>query len=151
MPSDPFAPPRLRNPRTHSIMRREMFWQIWLPLGLAAGLAIAALVWLILPQAFPTRSPLADVSLMWLILIAALQGLISLALLGGLIYGLYYLLRESPFWFSRAQEIMDVVAAQALSITAQIDAGILTARSFIAAAQSLALRMRALFVSWRDG
>ena len=78
-PAQP-APPRIRNRRTQALNRRESFWQITLPLGAAIVIAIALMALVIMGTTAPVRtSALADVSLMFLILMAAVrQAVISL-------------------------------------------------------------------------
>ncbi len=90
--------PKKRNPKTHAAHRREVFWQITLPL-LAGILLILAAVGAII---FSTLQPITDVgrwasvSLMWLILPALFFALLFLAVLGGLVFAVSFLLQRIP-------------------------------------------------------
>jgi hypothetical protein len=105
----PLSRTKTRNPRTQAQIRRDVFWQIGLPLGVAFLALVSAGVWVVLPQGAATRSPLADVSLIMLICPAALLALVTLALVGGLCVGMYYALRELPFLLKRVQDVLVLV------------------------------------------
>ncbi len=87
-----------RNPKTHAAHRRDVFWQITLPL-LTGILLILATVGAII---FSALQPVTDVerwagvSLMWLILPALFFAFLFLALLAALVYGISYLLHLIP-------------------------------------------------------
>ena len=87
-----------RNPITHREHKREVFWQITLPL-LAGILIILATVGAII---FFTIQPMtdverwADVSLIWIILPSLVFALIFLVLLAGLIFAVSFLIRLIP-------------------------------------------------------
>ncbi len=89
-----------RNPKTHAAHRREVFWQIILPL-LAGILLILAAVGAII---FSALQPVTDVerwagvSLIWLILPALFFALLFLAVLAALVFGVSYLLRLIPHY-----------------------------------------------------
>lgn len=142
--------PKVRNPRTHAVIRRETWQQITLPLGLI-GLGMAALVVLVvLGTAAPVQTgAFADVSLIFLICLNGLGSLIGLALLGGLIYGVGYLLRESPFWFKRAQDFIWGLSMQVKGMTQQVDNRIVGVHISVAALQSIWAGVRALLAPWR--
>ncbi len=87
-----------RNPKTHAAHKRDVFWQITLPL-LAGILLILAAVGAII---FSTLQPVtdverwADVSLMWLILPALFFAFLFLVVLAALVYGVSFLLHMIP-------------------------------------------------------
>ncbi len=87
-----------RNPKTHAAHRREVFWQIILPL-LAGILLILAAVGAII---FSALQPVTDVerwagvSLIWLILPTLFFAFLFLVLLAALVYGISYLLHMIP-------------------------------------------------------
>jgi hypothetical protein len=89
-----------RNPKTHAIYKREVFWQITIPLLVGILLILAAVGAII----FLTLQPVtevgrwAGVSLMWLILPALFFALLFLALVSGLIYAVSFLLRVIPHY-----------------------------------------------------
>ncbi|HLF89641.1 MAG TPA: hypothetical protein VI451_11880 [Anaerolineales bacterium] len=97
-----------RNPETHEQHRRQMFWQVFFPLGVGVILMLAVCV---LPVAAVTQGGevrrWADISLIWLILPAMLFSLIPLALLAGSVYGLVRLFQILPGWMFRLQGIFD--------------------------------------------
>ena len=87
-----------RNPKTHAAHRREVFWQISIPLIIGILVILAAVGAII----FSTIQPVtevgrwASVSLIWLILPSLLVALILLALLAGLIFAVSFLLSRIP-------------------------------------------------------
>jgi hypothetical protein len=89
----PIFPPR--NPFTHQKHRREVFWQVTIPL--AAGLIIVlALAVGVTFASSGLASRLADVSLIWLILPAMVITLVFLVLTAGLAYGVIWLIGKLP-------------------------------------------------------
>jgi hypothetical protein len=146
-PARPPAP-KVRNLRTQAINRRETFWQIALPLALTVAGALT-LMGLVIAGTVARTSALADVSLMFLILISAVAGVVMLVLLTGLCVGVWFALRELPYLFKRAQDFAALVAQHTKRITAPLAEGVLSAQSVIAAAQQAAISVRTLFTSGR--
>jgi len=143
-PAPPPAP-KVRNPRTQALHRREAFWQILLPLALAIAAALTLMVFVGLGAAALARtSALADVSLMFLILIAGVGGLAGLALLAGLNFGIGYALRELPYLFKRAQDVARRVEFHTKRIAAPLAEGVLSVESIVAAAQRAAASLRSI-------
>ena len=89
-----------RNPKTHAEHRREVFWQITLPLGFGILLVLAAVAAIILSATQPATDlgRWADVSVMWLILPSLFFALILLIILIGFIYLISYILRLVPHY-----------------------------------------------------
>lgn len=87
-----------RNPMTHAEHRREVFWQITLPLVIGILLLLAALAAIIFSVIQPVTDVgrWADVSLMWLILPSLFFALIILVIMIGLVYAVSQLLRIIP-------------------------------------------------------
>jgi small-conductance mechanosensitive channel len=89
-----------RNPKTHALHRREVFWQITIPLVIGILIILAAVGAII----FFTVQPVtdvgrwADVSLMWVILPSLFIALLFLAGLAGLIYAVSFMLRWIPHY-----------------------------------------------------
>ncbi len=87
-----------RTPKTRAAHRREVFWQITIPLLVGVLLILAAVGAII----FSTIQPVtdverwADVSLIWMILPSLFFALLLLVLLAGLIYAISFLLRLIP-------------------------------------------------------
>lgn len=144
-PARPPAP-KVRNLRTQALNRRETFWQITLPLALTGLGALMLMGWIIAGTAVPLRtSALADVSLMFLILIAAVAGVVVLALIVGVCVGGWYALRELPYLFKKAQDVAALVAQHTKRVTAPLAEGVLSAQSIIAAAQQAVISIRSIF------
>lgn len=87
-----------RNPKTHAEHKREVFWQITLPLIIGSLLLLAALSAIIFSAIQPVTDVgrWADVSLMWLILPTLFFALIILVIMVGLVYAISLLLRIIP-------------------------------------------------------
>jgi len=148
-PAQP-APPRIRNRRTQALNRRESFWQIALPLGAAIVIAVALMALVIIGTTVPVRtSALADVSLMFLILMAAVAGVLILALIGGLCVGVWFALRELPYLFKRAQDFAALVAYHAKRVTAPLTDSVLSVGSIVAAVRQAVISLRSIFTSGR--
>lgn len=142
--------PKVRNPRTAAVIRREVLWQISVPVGVALALTLAMMILIVLGRGAPVRvGALADFSLMLLIGIAFGLGLGLFAVLAALVYGLVYLLREAPFWFKRLQDFLWGVAGQTKAMTRQVDNRIVGVHISAAALQSIWAQLRALFAPWR--
>ncbi len=94
---------RPRNPLTANQHRREVFWQITVPL-IVGGVIVLVLAGL---SAFATtagsKSHLADAALVGLVSQALMFGLVMLLMLGGTVYGLFRLLGVLPYFFMRTQ------------------------------------------------
>ena len=137
--------PKVRNVRTQASHRREVLWQIAVPSGLAA---VAAVAWMILvasPQGYESRSALADVSVIFLIIPAAMWGVALLALLVGMCVGAWYLLRELPYLFKQAQDYAALAAHYAKVGTGRVAGGVMSVQSFVAAVQKTLDDIRSLF------
>ena len=122
--------PRIRNPRTHARLRRDVIWQIGLPIGLALAAGITLGVLVSIPGGAATRSAWADVSLMLLIVPIVVVGLILLALIAGLVFAAYYGLRELPFVFRIAQDYAARAAGYVKTGAGKASGVILSIRAF---------------------
>jgi hypothetical protein len=87
-----------RNPITHAAHKREVFWQITLPLLLGILLILAAVGAIIFSVIQPVTDVerWADVSLIWLILPSLFFALLLLAILAGLVFAVSYVFRIIP-------------------------------------------------------
>lgn len=145
--------PKVRNPRTHAVIRRETLWQVAMPLAVTGLVVVGVMVVIGLGAAgvlvVPTR-PLADISLMFLILIVGGASLINLLVLLALVFGFGYLLRELPFWAKRLQDFTWRVALQIKSMTHQVDQRVVGVHLSLAALRSIGASFRALFAPWRS-
>lgn len=107
-----------RNPKTHAEHKREVFWQITLPLVFGILLILAAVGAIIFSASQPVTDVgrWADVSLIWLILPSLFFALILIILLAGFIYLVTMLLRFIP----RYTVIVQLYFEQARSKISQI-------------------------------
>ena len=147
------APPgaRLRNQRTRALIRRDVAWQIALPLGLAVLVVLVLAVLLILPVGAPARSVWADISLIFLIIPTGLIGLVVLALVAGLVYGLMIVLRELPYYAKKAQDFVALATYRVSMVANKISNVILSMRSFWAGVRKAAADVRSILPARRNG
>ncbi|OGO26621.1 MAG: hypothetical protein A2136_09065 [Chloroflexi bacterium RBG_16_54_11] len=119
-----------RNPKTHAEHRREVFWQITLPLVLGLLLVLAAVEAIFFSALQPVTdvSRWAGVSLMWLILPLLFLALLFLVILVGLIYAISMLLRLIPgyaykaqFYFTLAQDKLRQISDALVEPVLKID------------------------------
>jgi uncharacterized BrkB/YihY/UPF0761 family membrane protein len=87
-----------RNPLTHAKHKREVFWQIMLPMliGVLLVLTVAFLIIFTGPQSSSDLSRWADVSTIWLILPSLFITLIFLIILSSFVYLITVVLRITP-------------------------------------------------------
>jgi hypothetical protein len=88
--------------------RRQMLWQVWLPLAVAIIIVLALEILAIIGA---TRgSPQVDrwgaISAVIVILPVLVFGLVFMAIFGGMAYGLALLLKKVPGWMLKAQLFM---------------------------------------------
>jgi uncharacterized protein HemY len=110
-PTPPPPPLPERNPRTHAAHRRDVLYQITIPLlGMLfiLVLLIAAVVWAGVSSSDEV-SRWADVSTMWLIAPKLLMLLIQLIMLVAITYGVSRLIAILPPYFRIAQDFMLLV------------------------------------------
>ena len=117
--------PKVRNPRTQAVIRRETLWQITVPLAVAGLITLAVIV------------------------LAFGAGLVALIIVAGLVFAAGYLLRETPFWLKRAQDFVWGVSLQVKGMTRQVDNRIVGVHISLAALTRIWEQVRALFAPWR--
>ena len=88
------------NPVTREKHRRELFFQVTLPLILVAVLIVLTAV-IVTAGSMVSVSKLADISLIWLIIPMLIVGLISFALIVVFIYGIVKLVQVLPIYASQ--------------------------------------------------
>ncbi|GAB4578785.1 MAG: hypothetical protein Fur0022_15220 [Anaerolineales bacterium] len=136
-------PPHPRNPETHAMHRRQMFWQVFFPLGFGAVVLIGACV---LPVVAVARggevSKWADTSLIWLILPAMFFSLIPLALLAGAVYGVLKLFEKLPGWMFRLQGIFELIRGKVREYADKAVEPVLRVQSFNAKIQAVMPRRK---------
>jgi hypothetical protein len=118
--------------------RRQAFWQIYVPAFLGAAVFVALCIWTVLftigyvPDASlpDQQSPAAKVAVIWLLLPGCFGGLIQLALVGGVVYGLALGIRSLPDAFHKAlagiqrvsvllQSLADRLASPVIAVNSQ--------------------------------
>ncbi len=92
-----FIPPP-RNPLTHAAHKREVFWQITVPLVLCTLVCVGMTALVVWSAAVgnPEVSRWADVSLIWLSPPIVIGSLVMLVLVGGLAFGIFKLIQVLP-------------------------------------------------------
>ena len=140
--------PRRRNPVTRAQIRRDTIWQILTPLAVAVVVVIVALVLVILPGGAATRSPLAAVSLMLLIVPTVILGVLVLALLLGLNYGVWLGITRLPPYFKIAQDWVALLADRIQNAADSVSKVILKIRSTLAGVKRAANGVRG-FLTFR--
>ncbi len=96
---------------TLRLHKRQVAWQILVPFLLVTLILLAAGVWLVTGATAQTRA-WADVSIIWIIIPILLLSLAALALLILLIVGMAKLMRATPRFTSRAQQVAGQIAAR---------------------------------------
>jgi hypothetical protein len=98
----PYLP---RNPAVHKRHRKEVRWQITIPvIAVAVILGVFAILAVFLPPG--TASMWADISLIWLIIPALFFAFIGMVVLGGLAYLTIRLIAFLPYQFYRLQMLL---------------------------------------------
>ncbi len=82
-------------------------------------------------------SALADVSAIWLIILSFIPLAIPLAILGGMVYGMYKLLQALPPVFEKAQELVQKVADGADKVSRSIAAPFISASALAVQLKSM--------------
>jgi hypothetical protein len=100
-----------RNPVTHAKHRREVFWQITIPVIIGVILIVGVAILIILASIgnFMVSSKLADISIIWLIIPAMIISLIVALILAGLVYLVYMALIYLPGISFKIGGIFDIV------------------------------------------
>lgn len=92
---DPKTSPTERNPVTQELHRRQVFWQIRLPLAALAVIFLALLLGVSFSGA-GYQSRWADISLIWCLCPIVFVLLLFVGMLGGISFGLFRLQRGLP-------------------------------------------------------
>ena len=140
-PERPVLPPR--NPTTHAKHRREVLWQITVPL-LVVLILLLGLVGLVIwsgVQANPEVGRWADISLVWLIVPVIILSFIFLLLLSAITFGVIKLIQVLPPYARLAQDFFLRIQARVTGISDRLVRPIVQTKSAAAAAR----RLRDLF------
>ena len=120
-----------RHPAAARKHRREVFWQITLPLILvlvvmltAAGLT-AGSAWTGAPPAL-----WRDLALIWILLLSMVFALVPMAVLFGLAYGIFRLIGVLPGWTFKIQRFAARVAETAAGISRVVTTPLIRVNAF---------------------
>jgi hypothetical protein len=133
--------PDQRNPLTKLKHRREVLWQITVPLVifilifLAMGVLAAA-------GTASQASQLADISLIWLISPTFIFGLITLVVLVALIYGIIRLIVVLPFYSFRLYTMLKIYGARLQGLGDKAVEPVLRVQAFGASMRTFGRNMR---------
>lgn len=97
--------PTQHNKEARQAHRRDLIWQIIVPMGIVAVIFIVISV-LTAMRPETTASLWADISLIWLLIPWLIIALFTLVILGGLIYGMAKLLQIIPTY---TKKLLDVI------------------------------------------
>ena len=140
---------RPRNPQTQAQRRRDTWLQIVAPLALAAVVMLVLLVLVILPGGAGVRGPLADVSLILLIIPALVVGLLGVAVFAGLIYVLALGIRRLPPYFKIGHDYVAQAAGVIQGGANKAAHVVISAREGVAATRRILLDLRAVLTFQR--
>lgn len=130
-----------RNPVTHEAHRREVLWQVTVPLIIGI-VAILVLAFLAARGATDNVSRWADISLIWLILPMLFITLIFILLVGAIAYGVIWLVRKLPVYARRAQDLVASLVALTRRLGDAVVEPIIRIRSYRAAMEALRRELR---------
>lgn len=129
----------VRNPVTHAAHRREVLWQITIPLilGVLILLALAVLTVIVAIQGNSSAVMVwGDISAMWLILPTVFFILILTALFAGLLYLVIRLVNVVPGYARRIQDIFAKVETKVRSISNKAASPVIKVSEAAAAVQA---------------
>jgi hypothetical protein len=102
--------PKERNPVTHQAHRREVFWQITLPIILGVSIILGLAIWTIVYAAQGGGTThAAGTSLIFLIIPTMIMGLVLLVSRAGFAYAVIWLNQNLPPYAKQVQDIFDLI------------------------------------------
>jgi hypothetical protein len=137
-----------RNELTHRRHRHEVTWQIMVPLGAAAFLVLVLAALSAFATTAGTKSQMADIALISLILQAMVFGLITLLMLSAMAFGLFRLLPLMPSFFFNIQNFFWRVQINVVRIDSKLTEPILRIHSFTASRRAFGASLRRA-VRWK--
>jgi hypothetical protein len=140
---DDFEPDHysLRNPLTWEKHRKEVLWQITVPVAIFT--AIVVIVWLASwGLGYASASRWADISLIWLIVPILFAALIVIVLQAGMIYLLIRLMRVLPFYAYRTHGFLNIIGIRISSAGNRVVEPVLRVQSFQASLRSFGRALR---------
>ena len=126
-----------RNPITHKDHRREVFWQITLPLLIGAFLILGVVVWTTVAAAQGGNvSQPADASLVFLLIPTMAMALVLLVIIAGFAYAVIWLnnnippyARQAQDFFVSARDIVRMVADKVVEPVLRIQSALAALRA----------------------
>ena len=137
MVNDTPEPVLERNPVTHQRHRREVFWQITVPLLVVILLLLALAILVVFQATAVQKSVWADISLMWLIVPALFMAIILMIIFGASAYLCILLIGELPIYFRQAHVWLEYIGYQIAQISDKAVAPVLRIQSFNASMSQL--------------
>lgn len=127
-----------RDKRTEAKHKRDVLWQIWLPLGIGILAVLGLAGWVIVnaAQGADLRQT-ADASLIFLLIPLLVMALIPLILLSVLVYATIWLHRNLPFYAYRVQTAMTRLQQQVQRFSDRLVAPIIRSRELQAGLRHL--------------
>jgi predicted PurR-regulated permease PerM len=134
-------PPKERNQIIYARHRKEVIWQIILPvlMGLVICLALSLVVTRMTNDQVSTW---ADISVIWLIIPALVGSLILSIIMAAAIYATYWLIRELPFYFFRAYTWLRMLNTQVSRVGDKAVEPFLRGHSFSASVRKLGSQVK---------
>lgn len=130
-----------RNPITHHRHRREVFWQVTLPVVMACLLLLVLAV-LAAGLSSERASKWADISLIWMIIPALLFSLLTMILLAAGVYLTLRLLHILPVYFYRGHNWFLLVHLRVGSMGDRLAEPFVRVRAWKAGASALGSQLR---------
>jgi predicted PurR-regulated permease PerM len=134
-------PPRERNQFTYARHRKEVIWQIILPI--LVGLVICLVLSLLVTRMTNDQaSTWADISVIWLIIPAMISSLVLSIFMAVAIYATYWLIRELPFYSFRAYSWLRMANTQVKRVGDKVVEPFLRGHSFSASVRKLGSQVK---------
>lgn len=137
--------PSARNPQTYLRHRQEVFWQITLPVAIGAIILLGTALLVAFGTESGTLSHMADAALIELIVPALVFGLITLAVLAAIVYGLTRLLEVLPYAFMKAQIFFLQTQLTVIRVNDRLVEPVIRAHSFSARVRAFLRSLRRAF------
>ena len=141
MAQNPVSTGSDRNPVTYQKHRHEVLWQITIPV-IVAGLIVLTLAGLTATVSSGTASQMADASLITLIVPMLFFGLITLVLMGFMVYGVLKLIHALPGLMLRAHYFLLNVQLRVTRIDNSLVKPLIRTKEYNASARALRRSLR---------
>ncbi|HSQ27334.1 MAG TPA: hypothetical protein VLM80_09440 [Anaerolineales bacterium] len=139
MDTDTPHPIKMKNLETHQKHRKEVIWQIFLPL--AVGVLLILILMAVSVFSAVNQSRLADISLMWIILPNLFVALFVIVLLVGMIYGIIKLTSVLPYYLYKVQVFFNQIKAQIQKMDDRMVEPVIKGKSVSASLKKLARQL----------